>query len=108
MNRRLLPTINFRAYRKPRYLVAVYEEYGLGVLSPCGRYKRAECPLCTPPGERSRCCSWSFERCSFFCHKCKARGDALEMVRRLLNCSVVEAAKWLEQKAGPAGSGLVV
>lgn len=108
MNRRMLPAINFKAYRKPKFLIACYQEWGVGVLFNGGHFKRAECPLCTPEGERSRCCSWSFETCSFYCHKCRARGDALQLVMLRLSCSVIEAAKWLEQKAGPAGSGLVV
>lgn len=107
VNRRMLPKVNFKAYKKAKFLQAVYNEYGRGVLFNGYRFVRAECPLCTPVGVRSRCCSWSFEKCSFYCHRCKKHGDALELVRLLTGRNVMDAAKWLEEKAGPSGSGLV-
>lgn len=101
------PRINFRAYRHERYMLAVYQHYGQGVAFRGQAAKRESCPLCSASDRRSRCFSWSFQHCAFYCHKCKARGDALELVRVLRRCPVVEAARWLEEMAGPAGSGLV-
>lgn len=108
MNRLLLPKINFKAYRHSRYLRACYYEWGRGAMVYGLRYVRESCPLCQPPGSRSRVFSWSFDKCAYYCHKCKARGDAIQLVRDVSKCSAVEAAKWLEQKAGPAESGLVI
>lgn len=103
-----LPKINFRAYRHERYLRAVHEVYGQGVLIHRVRYARESCPLCQPGERGGRCFSWSFERCAFYCFKCGAKGDAVELVRRLIGGKVVDAAKWLEQRGGPSGSGLVL
>lgn len=108
MNRRLLPRVNFKAYRHPKFLRAVYDEYGKEFLGWKARYARGACPLCQSDAAKGRAFSWSFEKCAFFCHSCKARGDALELVMRLRGCSLMEAAKWLEQRGGPSGSGLVV
>ena len=108
MNRRLLPAINFKAYRKPIYLRIVYDEFGVEVGGRMRSYHRSPCPLCRSESSRGRCFAWSFEKCSWYCFKCKMRGDALELVRLMLSCSAVQAAKWLEQRGGPAGSGLVI
>ena len=103
-----LPKIDFKKYRHERYLRAVHEEYGQGVLIHRVRYARESCPLCQPGTRGGRCFAWSFERCAFFCFRCGAKGDALELVRRLKGVKVVEAAKWLEERGGPSGSGLVL
>jgi hypothetical protein len=108
VKRRVLPPINFKAYRKPIYLHVVYDDFGRGTARYGQSYSRESCPICQGTDERGRCFVWNFAACSFYCHKCKANGDALELVRRIWKCSVVEAAKWLEQRGGPAGSGLVV
>jgi len=108
MKRRVLPPINFKAYRKPIYLHAAYDEWGRGTARYGQSYSREACPLCHGVDERGRCFAWNFSGCSFYCHKCKKGGDALELVKLILKCSVVEAAKWLEERGGPAGSGLVV
>lgn len=107
MVKRILPRINFKSYRQPKYLEAVHREYAREARVYIGRYARGACPLCTPAVKASRCFSWSFEKCSFYCHACKQKGDALELVKLLRRCSVIEAAKWLEERGGPAGSGLV-
>jgi hypothetical protein len=106
MNRRILPSIKFKAYRKPSYLRIVYDEFGTEIGGRIKSYHRSPCPICRSDSARGRCFAWSFEKCAFYCFKCKARGDALELVRLLLTCSVVDAAKWLEQRGGPSGSGL--
>ena len=108
VNRRLLPRIDFKAYRKPQFLYAVYDEWGQGGMVYRMRYKRESCPICQRPDRRGRSFSWSFERCSFYCFSCRAKGDALELVRVLKGCSVVEAAKWLEERGGTSGSGLLL
>ena len=108
MKRRVLPPINFKAYRRPVYMHAVHDEFGLGVVMHRQSYKRGPCPICHGGGERPRCFAWDFDKCSFYCHACKKGGDALELVKLLKGCSVIEAAKWLEEQGGPAGSGLVL
>jgi len=108
MKRQLYPQINFAAYRKAKYLLACYSEWGRGVVFNGIRFKREACPLCSSSDSRSRCFSWSFQTCSFYCHKCKARGDALELVCLKLGYSKVAAAKWLDVNAGPSDSGVVV
>jgi len=108
MKRRVLPPINFRAYRRPVYLHAVHDEFGTGLVMHRQSYKRSPCPICSGDNTRQRCFAWNFDLCSFYCHACKKGGDALELVKLLLKCSVVEAAKWLEERGGPAGSGLVL
>lgn len=108
MKRRVLPRIDFKKYRKPRYLLACHSEWGRGAVVYAAGYKRESCPLCQGANAEGRVFSWSFEKCAFYCHRCKATGDALQMVRLMLRCNVIEAAKWLEEKAGPAGSGLVL
>lgn len=108
MKRRVMPPINFKLYRKPSYLYAVYDEWGSGGMVYRQSYRRESCPICCHSDKRSRCFSWSFERCAFYCFSCRAKGDALELVQRLKRCSVVEAAKWLEERGGPSGSGLVL
>ena len=108
MNRRLLPRINFKAYRRPIFLHAVYDEYGRGTARYGQSYSRESCPICQGVDERGRSFAWNFDGCSFYCHKCKKGGDALELVKLIRKCGVVEAAKWLEERGGPAGSGLVL
>lgn len=108
MKRRVLPPINFRAYRKPIYLHAVYDEIGRGTARFGQSYARESCPLCQQTDERGRNFAWNFDKCSWYCHKCRRGGDALELAKLFWKCSVVEAAKWLEQRGGPAGSGLVL
>lgn len=108
MNRRMLPKVNFKAYRKPQFLYAVYAEFGREYLGWKARYARGCCPLCQPDLSKGRAFSWSFEKCAYYCHSCKARGDALDLVMRLLGLKLMDAAKWLEQRGGPSGSGLVV
>ena len=102
------PRINFKAYRKPAYMLAVHKVFGPDVMVYAVRYRRGPCPLCCPVKYNARCFSWSFEKCAFYCHSCKAKGDALELVRLLMKCSVVDAAKWLEERGGPSGSGIVL
>lgn len=108
MNRRLLPKVNFKAYRRPQFLYACYAEWGKEYLGWKARYARGCCPLCQPTKEKGRSFSWSFEKASFYCHSCKKRGDALELVMLMTGCDLMSAAKWLEQRGGPSGSGLVV
>jgi len=104
----LKPRINFKAYRRPIYLLACYSMWAPETVVYAGRYRRGACPICGPDKKPSRCFSWSFEKCAFFCHSCKAKGDAVELVRLLMKCSVVDAAKWLEERGGPSGSGIVL
>ena len=108
MVKRILPRINFKSYRQPRYLLAVYAVFAPETIVYAGRYRRGACPICGPSKRPSRCFSWSFEKCSFYCLACGEKGDALELVRLLMKCSVMEAAKWLEERGGPSSSGLVL
>jgi hypothetical protein len=107
MVRLKLPRIDFKKYRQPRALMACYDLWGKGVAFRGQRFKREACPLCCKPGRGDRCFSWDFASCSFYCHKCGAKGDALELVKRMLCVNIIQAAKWLEAKLGPTGSGLV-
>lgn len=108
MNRRLLPRINFRAYRRPIYLHCCYDEWGWGAVKLGQSYTRGSCPICESADQRTRSFAWNFDKCSFYCFKCGRNGDALELVKQVKKCSVIEAAKWLEERGGESGSGLVL
>ncbi len=108
MVKRERPWVNFGAYRHPRYMLAVYAEFGATTLVYSVESLRAPCPLCRPGMRTGRELAVCFTSCSWYCQRCKKGGDAIQLVRELTGATAIEAAIWLEERGGVSGSGVVL
>lgn len=101
-----MPTVDFKVYDTDHFFALVYAEYVSGGPVTNRISVRSACPLCERTEASGRKCSWNFFFRRWYCHGCGKHGDALEMVQQKRECSVMQAARWLEQKGGPTESGL--
>jgi DNA primase len=58
---------------------------------------RAKCPRCESNNPRG--ISISVAKQNFYCHVSKKQGNVLDMVMHVRHCTLIEAAKWIQETA---------
>ena len=80
--------VNFGQVRKMFTIEEVLEKLGWQPIRRRGSQLRGDCPVCG----NGRVFSVNIETGRFFCHRCKTRGNVLELWMAVTNLSIYEAA----------------
>src|SRR5438132_11193518 len=82
--------IDFREIKAAVSLQMVLDRYGVNWLRKSGQELRGKCPIHKGEGERTF--SANLSKGAFNCFSCKARGNVLDFVAAMEECSIRDAA----------------
>ena len=93
-----MPSLNFPAARKLSSVLEVLEMFGWQQTAQVGAERYGPCPVHKSTHARSDC--FATNGLKWFCHKCKAHGDALDLYAALRGLPLFEATVELLRKLG--------
>src|SRR5690242_11483130 len=82
--------VDFKAVKAAVTMQMVLDRYGVKGLKQKGSELRGPCPIHKGDGER--CFHANTDKNNFQCFSCHARGNVLDFVAKMENCSVRDAA----------------
>src|SRR4051812_35186231 len=97
--------VDFKALKAAVSMTAVLQHYGVGGLKKRGAELRGRCPI--HQGDTSEAFHVNTEKNAFQCFSCKAKGNVLDFVAAMEQCSVRDAGLKLQDWFSLAvGAGL--
>lgn len=92
------PRVDFKAYKSGHFLRLVIAEFGLKSSRGTPLTHRGPCPMCCDGKPAARFFACEMSKGVWYCHKCRASGDALDLWARLAKVAVWQAALDLSAK----------